>query len=344
MKSTLRTMRALMMTWVAVSALLAVSHVRAQGDLRAITYQGRLEQNSAAISGDRTLTFRLFDAETAGNQIGNPITVTVTVYAGNFATVLAPIPESAFAGGALYLEIDVEGTPLQGRQRIYSVPFALGTSRGDNMVVSGSLGLGGAAPSAAAAIVVGTGANGQGGTTDALFGKSTLAVPIGDEAAGGLTMYDAQDTNQRGEVVYASGAQQLRLTSGGAGLTILSGGAGNLAGNLTLNGTDFMFGNVTGRGDGGRVLVHDVNDTLVINYTGDFSGGTRIDGNFSANGQPMATGRYCVVKHSAAACPTGFTQANVYLDTEDDSNNDSCNGDCSKIAGGGSSSISYCCN
>ena len=44
-----------------------------------------------------------------------------------------------------------------------------------------------------------------------------------------------------------------------------------------------------GRGDGGRALVHDGGDTLAINYAGDFSGGTRIDGNLNVGGK--ITGR-----------------------------------------------------
>ncbi len=49
-------------------------------------------------------------------------------------------------------------------------------------------------------------------------------------------------------------------------------------GNVTMNGTGFSFGGHAGRGDGGRALVHDHDDTLVINYSGDFSGGVKIGG------------------------------------------------------------------
>ncbi len=49
-------------------------------------------------------------------------------------------------------------------------------------------------------------------------------------------------------------------------------------GTLNLNGTDFKFGDHPERGNGGRALVHDHDDTLVINYDNDFSGGTRIVG------------------------------------------------------------------
>ena len=237
------------MIFVVAMLLGLAANSRAQSDLRAITYQGYLEQNGTAVSGTKNLTFRLYDAATAGNQIGSAIASTVTVYAGSFATVLAPIPVSAFTGGALFLEIDVEGVTLQGRQRIYSVPFALGTSRGDDMVVSGRLGLGGAAPSASAALVVGTGANGQGGTADTLFGKSTIEIPIGDEAAGGIVMRDGQDVAQRAEVSYGSAGQQLHMFNAGKGVTVHNNGNVDLGGTLQTTGDCTVGGALQTNGD-----------------------------------------------------------------------------------------------
>ncbi|MCK6571487.1 collagen-like protein [Myxococcota bacterium] len=75
--------------------------------------------------------------------------------------------------------------------------------------------------------------------------------------------------------------------------------AGNLTvgGNLQVNGTttfsntvtvnaftfqhrgaDFWLGGNVGRGDGGLAMVQDGGDTLAINYSGTFAGGTRVDG------------------------------------------------------------------
>jgi hypothetical protein len=66
-----------------------------------------------------------------------------------------------------------------------------------------------------------------------------------------------------------------------SGWLYLRGGGTTHIGDFTLHhhGGDFvMTCDGCGRGDGGRALVHDFNDTLVINYAKDFSGGTRIDG------------------------------------------------------------------
>jgi hypothetical protein len=57
---------------------------------------------------------------------------------------------------------------------------------------------------------------------------------------------------------------------------------------LHHHGGDFvMTCDGCGRGDGGRALVQDNADTLVINYGGDFSGGTRVDGNLNMNGNSI---------------------------------------------------------
>jgi hypothetical protein len=262
-----------------LALVLASSAAHAQSDLRAISYQGYLEQDGSAVSGTRELTFKLFDAPTAGTQLGSNIVATVTVYSGSFATVLAPIPVQAFSTQkGLYLEIAVDGVTLSGRQRIYAVPFALGTSRGDDMVVTGSLGLGGAAPAGSAALVVGSGANGQGGATDTLFAGSTIDIPLGDEAAGGLVLRDAQSDTQKAQLLYQSGNQHLKLLNAGKGLTV------NTAGTLTIDGVDVVFASDAERGEGGRALVHGTSDRLVLNFASDFAGGTRVDGNLDVGG------------------------------------------------------------
>ena len=64
----------------------------------------------------------------------------------------------------------------------------------------------------------------------------------------------------------------------------------NVGNDLSVNGTDVKFGKSPGRGDGGRAMVHDYNDTLVVNYKGDFSGGTRVDSKMEVNGDLTING------------------------------------------------------
>jgi hypothetical protein len=62
----------------------------------------------------------------------------------------------------------------------------------------------------------------------------------------------------------------------------------NVGGNIKMTGADFLLDNSGRRGGAGgayrRALVHEVGDVLTINYNGDYTGGTRIDGNLNVGG------------------------------------------------------------
>lgn len=99
---------------------------------------------------------------------------------------------------------------------------------------------------------------------------SEFVIPLSDRGDGGRAiMHDNGDVlriNYNGEM--------------GGGTSIGTGVA--VHGEIHITGPDFEF-LPTDRGNGGRAIVHDFNDTLVINYgdgvweNGDFSGGVRID-------------------------------------------------------------------
>lgn len=62
----------------------------------------------------------------------------------------------------------------------------------------------------------------------------------------------------------------------------------DIAGNISIRGTDLILnkGDLTrGNSGAGRAFVKDVGNQLAINYSNDFIGGTRIDGDASLNGQ-----------------------------------------------------------
>jgi len=99
--------------------------------LSAFTYQGSLADGGTPAGGPHDFEFRVFDAETAGNQLG-PVLLRddVSVTAGDFAVALDFGP-SVFNGGARWLEIAVRpGTGsgafirLTPRQAVLSVPYA----------------------------------------------------------------------------------------------------------------------------------------------------------------------------------------------------------------------------
>ncbi len=107
----------------------------------AFTYQGRFTDTTIAqpTNGTYTMTFRLFDAATGGNQIPNNttgVTSMVSVINGIF-TVKLDFGAAAFnASGARYLEIQVGSTILTPRQEITSTPFA---NRATNAAAADSL-------------------------------------------------------------------------------------------------------------------------------------------------------------------------------------------------------------
>jgi hypothetical protein len=95
-------------------------------------YQGKLTDGGAAANGTYQFEFRLFDAASGGNQIGNAVSnLPATVTNGIFAVNL-DFGVNAFNGSARYLEISVrldgsgQGfTTLNPRQAVTSTPYAV---------------------------------------------------------------------------------------------------------------------------------------------------------------------------------------------------------------------------
>ena len=99
----------------------------------AFTYQGKLEQNNAPVTGTYQFYFVMFDTATGLNVVGNygnhddPITLNVDK--GLF-TVDLDFPASVFNGAERYLAVVVRPdanspwTPLGPRHRIAATPYA----------------------------------------------------------------------------------------------------------------------------------------------------------------------------------------------------------------------------
>lgn len=94
------------------------------------TYQGQLKNGSTPVNGSCEVAFRLYDALTNGNVIGNPLTTTVSVSNGLFTTQLDFGP-NVFDGNARWLDLrvkcgsDVGFTQLAPRQALTAAPYAL---------------------------------------------------------------------------------------------------------------------------------------------------------------------------------------------------------------------------
>ena len=96
------------------------------------TYQGELNENGGVANGSFNMDFSLWDALSAGNQIGSTNMINgVLVTDGKFSVEL-DFDASAFNNSDRWLEIAVEGTTLSPRNPITRAPYAIQT-RGINV-------------------------------------------------------------------------------------------------------------------------------------------------------------------------------------------------------------------
>ena len=131
----------------------------------AFTYQGRLTDNSQPANGAYDLQFVLFDADTAGNQIGPQVTLPNVLVAAGLFTVSLDFDTlgPAFTGDARWLEIGVRpggsGGPftiLTPRQELTPSPNALFSSKASDANL-----LGGQPPSSYQLLITGACPPGQ---------------------------------------------------------------------------------------------------------------------------------------------------------------------------------------
>lgn len=120
-----------------ISASLSV-FVSAQTSV--FTYQGKLNDGGVAANGSYDMQFRLFDAVSAGNQVGSTLTISnVQATAGIFSTSL-DFSAVAFSSGAeRFLEISISPagqnnfTVLAPRQRLTSAPYSIQAANAANL-------------------------------------------------------------------------------------------------------------------------------------------------------------------------------------------------------------------
>jgi hypothetical protein len=127
-----------------------------------------------------------------------------------------------------------------------------------------------------------------------------LTVNNGTTINGGATvnsgLVNTSTLNQRGNIANDQGDVTIADSFTVTGQT-------NLNGYVTFGQTDVNFANGTGgRGNGGRALVYDANDTLVVNYSGDMSGGTRVDSALTVAGTVRFNGAQTIAGGQWPAC------------------------------------------
>lgn len=102
-----------------------------------VSYQGLLlDDQGQPVTGNVDFVFTLYDADVSGSALWSESHAGVAVLDGVYDVVLGettPITPAIVSGGALYLEIEVEGETLAPRQRLVAVPYALQAETAGNL-------------------------------------------------------------------------------------------------------------------------------------------------------------------------------------------------------------------
>ena len=246
--------------WLALFAL--ATGVSAQTPLgSAWTYQGRLAQSGVPSNGPLPMVFKLWDAASAGNQVGptltfdgvggNPPPVAVT---NGLFTAALDFGAGAFGSSARWLEITVSGVALSPRQAVTPAPTATfssapwATGVGNLSYTGGNVGIGSTQPNTALEVSRPSGdteigiLGGDGGRRWTLQSSSGAADALSgsfqiiDRTAGAARFFIG-DTGNVG-IGTTDPAEKLSV-DGNVDV------AGNLStGNLTVSGLSSVWGNL----------------------------------------------------------------------------------------------------
>jgi len=124
-----------MLMRVAVSIFIVfsvISYGWSQGIPESITYQGKLTDSSGVPvpDGQRSMQFKLFNAETAGTQLWDSGAMNIVTTGGIFSVALGatptpPITSSTLTSDNIWIEVTVGADLPLPRNKFSSVPFAL---------------------------------------------------------------------------------------------------------------------------------------------------------------------------------------------------------------------------
>src|SRR5882724_3485899 len=137
--------------WFSALAVLAGIHA-AQAQGTAFTYQGRLDNGTGTANGSYDLTFSLFDADAAGNQVGSTVTNTAVGVSNGLFTVTLDFGAGMFDGTSRWLEIgvttngDANFATLSPRQAVTPTPYAIYAANAASAASASSVVTGAVAP------------------------------------------------------------------------------------------------------------------------------------------------------------------------------------------------------
>jgi hypothetical protein len=106
-----------------------------------VRYQGQaVDANSVPLAGPYNLTFRLYNAETAGSIVWQETQANVTLVKGNFSILLGQVTALTVDWSVplwLSIQVGIEAE-LSPRQRITSVPLAIRAETAESLVGGGT--------------------------------------------------------------------------------------------------------------------------------------------------------------------------------------------------------------
>ncbi len=274
-----------------------------------IPYDGYLMLDSSPVNATgQTLKFALFESPSGGTAqwVENHV---VNVNNGKFSvalgqgTKLSSVPANAtfnevvLDAEKLYIAIsviDANGTitDLAGRQAIEAAPFAAWAATSSDFRVERDLLVRRNAQVDGALNVTGQVSSDQGVTASKFDGayipryQNWASQGVG---AGGAGIYNDSSTTYGALMLVGNrslgGDRRLELFDDlEVADDLFVTDYLEVGGNTNIKGTDLLLGTTnTVRGDGGRALVKYSSDQLYINFSNDFSGGTRVDSNLRVN-------------------------------------------------------------
>ena len=194
------------------------------------SYQGRLTEGGAAVTGTADLRFRLYDAAAAGAQVGSTITLLAVPVADGLFNVELDFGAHRFNGDQRWLEIDARDnlfspyTTLTPRQPILGTPYAIQT-RG--LYVSPQLNVGIGTTSPGSLLEVSGDAE-----TEAIYGNHTGATGTAIGTRG-------QSASTAGRGVYGYATSATGFTFGLYGRSDSADGKGTFGSANAASGTTY---------------------------------------------------------------------------------------------------------
>jgi hypothetical protein len=317
-----------------ISILVAAYCICVSGQGTGFTYQGLLNNNGVPSSGSYDLTFKLFNAPTAGSQGGITLTNSATTVSNGLFIAVLDFGNGVFSGTSYWLEIAVRTngngafTTLSPRQAITPSPYAIYSPTAGAATTAGTAG---------SALSATTAANFSGALSGDVTGaqSNTLVSTVGGQSAAnlasGASLANASTSaNSPNAIVrrdasgnFSVGAVTATSVIGnGSGLTSLNAGSlssGTVGDARLSTNVPLLTGNNAFSGSNnftGVTVATNASNVMAGAFTGNLNGSASNATNFSGplsgevTGTQSATVVGAVGGQSSASIANGVQAAN----------------------------------